>query len=328
MKEYDFRPLDKVANPNPLPPGINANKTKLPVFGVVIIACGIILLAVMGVVMLGASIADVLLLYGTLFGAGYVLFRWSRAHKFRRARILSFAAANELEYRERVIPEGMNGLIFDEGRDKTIEEQLLFPDGMEIGRYSYVTGHGKNQQTHSYSYIRVSLFRHLPNMVLDAKKNNLWKFTNLPDSFDPSQQLRLEGDFNEHFNLYVPKEYEQDALYVFTPDVMQALIENGKEYDIEVVDDKLYFYTPSKIDLASQVNLQNALTMVNIVSSEFTHQSNRYSDDRVIANHSGAKVAESGQRLKKTLNPFFIVIVMIVIGYFLLQFIPLILDTM
>ncbi|MEO7546479.1 MAG: hypothetical protein ABIT21_09370 [Terrimesophilobacter sp.] len=76
----------------------------------------------------------------------------------------------------------------------------------------------------------------VPNMILDAKSNNfLW--TNLPQNFSRNQVLSLEGDFDKHFTLYCPKEYEHDALYVFTPDLMTRLIDHAAGYDVELVDD-------------------------------------------------------------------------------------------
>ena len=42
-----------------------------------------------------------------------------------------------------------------------------------------------------------------------------------------TQVLSLEGDFDRYFTLYCPKEYERDALYVFTPDLMALLDRRG-----------------------------------------------------------------------------------------------------
>ena len=78
-------------------------------------------------------------------------------------------------------------------------------------------------------------------MVLDARSNNgLFGGTNLPSQFSKDQILSLEGDFSEYFTLYCPREYERDALYVFTPDLMALLIDQTSTFDVEIVDDWMF----------------------------------------------------------------------------------------
>ena len=58
--------------------------------------------------------------------------------------------------------------------------------------------------------------------MLDARSNNgLFGGTNLPSQFNKDQILILEGDFNEYFTLYCPREYDRDERMV--PAVAAAL---------------------------------------------------------------------------------------------------------
>lgn len=150
----------------------------------------------------------------------------------RRAKLLKFAARNQMQYIYDAGDPGYAGMVFDEGHSRSLNDAFRLPDGVEIGNYTYVTGSGKHSQTHTWGYAKVKLPRRLPHMVLDAKGNNMWRFSNLSDAIDRSQVLKLEGDFNTYFTLYAPQAYERDALYVFTPDVMAAMIDHGKQYDI------------------------------------------------------------------------------------------------
>lgn len=54
-----------------------------------------------------------------------------------------------------------------------------------------------------------------------------------------SQRLGLEGDFNRFFDVYCPNGYERDALYLLTPDVMAALVDGARGFDVEIIDDRL-----------------------------------------------------------------------------------------
>jgi hypothetical protein len=231
------------------------------------------------------------------------------------ARLNKFALVNGLSFRYDKTPAGYKGLIFDNGSERQVTESLLFPDGLEIGNFKYVTGSGKNRSTHTFGFARIALTRHLPNMVLDARQNNFLGMSNLPDSFHSSQRLNLEGDFNEHFDLYVPKEYERDALYVFTPDVMQALIDHGKRYDIEVVDNELFIYVPRRIDLKSQTSLEDILGVVDAIHAELKDQTKRYADERLAGVPKGTAVAEAGRRLKHGVNPFAIGLLVVYLFY-------------
>lgn len=91
----------------------------------------------------------------------------------------------------------------------------------------------------SFRGIDITLPKPLPHMYLDAHAND--NFWSRPSSmyFKTSQRLRLEGNFNKHFQLYVPEGYEVMALSVLTPDVMYVLQTYASEYDIEFYDYRL-----------------------------------------------------------------------------------------
>lgn len=238
----------------------------------------------------------------------------TRAQLKRRAKLYKFAAANGLEFRYDTADPGYPGMIFDEGDSRTIQEALLFKDGTEIGNYQYSTGSGKSRQTHSWGYVRIKLTRRLPNMVLDSRKNNFLG-SNLPDTFSRGQTLSLEGDFNNYFTLYAPKEYERDALYVFTPDVMAAVIDTGQAYDMEVIDDNLMLYMPGLVALNSEIKLKMLLGIVEKIGTELRDQSHYYADERV-GDRAMNIVAEPGRRLKSGVGIGTIVVFAFFILYF------------
>jgi hypothetical protein len=142
-------------------------------------------------------------------------------------------------------------------------------------------------------------------MVLDARKNNLFgsRQTNLPSGLRGNQVMQLEGNFNDYFTLYVPKGYERDALYVFTPDVMAALVDFGALYDMEVVDDNLFFYSQNEVTIDREDELTKLITILNTVSTEIIEQSDYYTDERV-GDRAANVIAEPGRRLKKRAGIF------------------------
>jgi hypothetical protein len=238
----------------------------------------------------------------------------------KRAALYKFAAVNKLHFIYDVTDPGYAGMIFDEGHSRSIQEALMFNDGTEIGNYQYAIGSGKSRQDHYWGYVRIKLARHLPNMVLDARKNNLFgSLSNLPDSFSRKQTLSLEGDFDKYFTLYAPKEYERDALYVFTPDVMATMIDAGQAYDMEVIDDHLMLYIPGRVVLNSEAQLAPLRSIVEKIGSELRDQSHYYADERV-GDRTMNIVAEPGRRLKSGVGIGAIVIFVIFILYFIFTF--------
>jgi hypothetical protein len=215
-----------------------------------------------------------------------------------QAKLARMAIANGMATRFNVPDPNYNGLYFQHGDDRKLLELLeVTENGSLIGTYKYTTGSGRSRSVHTLCFARTTLTRRLPHIVLDNVKNNFWKFTNLPTIFSSDQKLSLEGDFNNTFTLYAPKEYERDALYVFTPDVMLAFIESGYDIDAEIVDNHLYVYFDGHYSLENEQFLGSVYNIIQKLGHEVEQQSNYYSDERV-ASHAINAVGTQGQRLK------------------------------
>lgn len=236
----------------------------------------------------------------------------------RAIQLTNFAAANDMVYTHDAPFDYRDGLIFREGHSQKYVD-LLRADGhyfTEIGNYEYITGSGKSQQTHRYGYVRIKLPRRLPNMVLDAKSNNLFgRISNLPSSFRRDQVLHLEGNFDNYFTLYAPEEYKVDALYVFTPDVMQALIDTAGKYDCEVIDDDFYIYTQPSFNLTNRQHFEQIIAIVQTLKPELLKQSINYSDENV-GNRAENTIAPAGARLRTRMSVTMIISIIFFVIYF------------
>ena len=247
-----------------------------------------------------------------LGGFGFPRGWWEAALQLTR-----FAAANGLEYlHER--PAAHSGSIFQVGSARTVERAMRAATGRptEVGTYRYAieSGSGENRSTtiHRWGYVAIRLDRNLPHMVLDAGSNDRSLFgvrsSNLPVSFDRSQVLHLEGDFDQHFTLYAPKEYERDALYVFTPDLMALLIDETGDFDVEIVDDWMFIYSARPFNLLSPDTYERMRRIVATVGAKTLRQTARYADERV-GDPLVNQVAPQGRRLKRRTSVFATVIV-------------------
>lgn len=228
-----------------------------------------------------------------------------------RVRSHRFAVANGLIYEPQSPAPSYPGLIFGLGSSRGVTDHFRTHDGryLDFGNYSYTTGSGKSRTTHRWGFLALHLDRSLPHMVLDSKRNNgLLGGTNLPSIFSKDQVLSLEGDFNEHFTLYCPREYERDALYVFTPDLMALLIDEAAPFDVEIVDQWLFVYSSRVFPLADPATYQRLLGIVDTVGAKTLSQTDRYVDERVGA-FAPNIVAPQGQRLRRGVSVLGIIMI-------------------
>ncbi|HUG50630.1 MAG TPA: hypothetical protein VLZ78_06500 [Terrimesophilobacter sp.] len=217
--------------------------------------------------------------------------RWTRLDRFARANGLTFLPSAVPAY---------PGAIFGLGQGRLATDHLATATGryLDLGNYRYSTGSGDDRTTHQWGFLALKLDRVLPHILLDAKANNgLFGTSTLPISFDRAQVLSLEGDFDRYFTLYCPKDYERDALYVFTPDLLALLIDESRHFDVEIVDDWMFVYSTTRFDMTDPGTLRRLFRIVDTVGAKTLRQTARYSDER----GSGGIVAPAGRRLRRGL---------------------------
>lgn len=169
-----------------------------------------------------------------------------------------------------------------------------FPNpSLQIAIASY-TG-GKNDPKgprHSFRFLQMRLSRALPHVMIDARKNG-----RLRSVLPGTQRLSLEGDFDRYFTTYVPRGYERDALQLLTPDVMVCLIDHGRNWDIEIIEDRLVVASSRFRRSSDRAEATAMLLFAELVGAELGHQAATYSDPR--AAHPRTQVAEAGRRLRR-----------------------------
>jgi hypothetical protein len=258
-----------------------------------------------------SSVLTTLLVFGgvTVIIAIGVRGSWRGGGKWSRwLRLARFAQANGMTFSPMQGNPSYPGEIFQLGRDRVALDHLCTASGrfLDLGNYRWITGSGKSQQTHTWGFLALSLDRNMPNIVLDSKANNSIFGSNLPDTLDRHQILHLEGDFDRYFTLYCPAEYEQDALYIFTPDLMALLIDEAAPYDVELVDDWMFVYSSHPFDMTDPAVLQRLFTIADTVGTKALDQTEHYADARV-GNADANIVAPQGARLKRGVSVLAIV---------------------
>ncbi|GAA4161492.1 hypothetical protein GCM10022286_19170 [Gryllotalpicola daejeonensis] len=256
--------------------------------GVIAVAAAIVLTIVFNVFGVDSgwahSLIGVSIIVAVCCGIGIFIW-WGGDYKSQTdLRLTWVGAANGFFYK----PEGLTSVdtvLLHHGSDLTGRRFFWKSDGQEFGTLEYTTGSGKNSHTHRWHYVAAHLPAPLPHMMLDAKANDFLG-SDLPESFARTQRLSLEGDFDKHFTLYAPVEYQQDALYVFTPDVMAALIDYAADYNVEIVDDGIIFFATPGLDYENPRDWIEADRLLNAALPKIAARASRYLDE-----HAGAQQA-------------------------------------
>lgn len=259
---------------------------------------------------------------------GFFFVRYLQTAVNTRVRLWHFARSNGLEYRSEMPLANLKGAAFRRGdfqkarisdvlRDKYARLPWL------VGRFQFTIGEGKKQQTYARHFVRLTLNRRMPHIALQSRGNALTNsgvLALLEINFKQNQRLKLEGNFNKYFDVYVPKEYERDALYIFTPDLMQKLLDVAKGCDIEIVDDTAYIYS-RELHFEKPGALEELLGAIDYLSAKLDRQTERYRDEKAIKNEtkrqpSKGTIAAGGQELTAAFDPWPIISGLLIVGFF------------
>jgi len=270
-----------------VPPGSPVAKAK-PLRGTAITGAVALVVAVAGTTALASAgvsngflgfLLTAAFIVAACCGIALLIRRGSRNTGVTDQRLDWVAAANGFFHNPSGLP-AVDTMLLHAGHDVDGKHFFWNAAGDEFGSISYTTGSGKSQSAHHWHYVAARLPAPLPRMVLDATSNNFLG-TDLPQGFARDQHVELEGDFDKHFTLYAPLEYQQDALYVFTPDVMASFIDNASRFNVEIIDDTVIFLAQPGADYRRPEPWFEAEQLFATAIAELKQRASRYLDDRV-----------------------------------------------
>ena len=148
-----------------------------------------------------------------------------------------FAAANGYAYDAEGSAEGLDGSLFHDGHTKEVEDIVsgyYLEHPLRLFTYHYTIGSGKHKRSFHHMVFELSFDTHLPRILVRSRKQNF--------RFDHPNEVRLEGNFSDHFEFGVDEQYEIEALQVFTPDFMAYLLDLPQPLSIELIGNKLFLY--------------------------------------------------------------------------------------
>ncbi|MFU8947224.1 hypothetical protein ACLRGF_10890 [Mycetocola zhadangensis] len=184
------------------------------------------------------AICGLFLIAGGTLGWAAVRLWSQRGTPERHYRLAWFATQNGMSYTPGPMP-GTHITPWTQRGALTLTRVMRPLNGtpIEFANYELRSGSAGSTNTGFGGICSIRLPSSLPHILLQSHSDRPALASAAPAR---SQVLSLEGDFDKHFTLYCPEGYEQDALYLFTPDVMAHLIDRVHGFDVEIIDDWMF----------------------------------------------------------------------------------------
>ncbi len=183
-----------------------------------------------------------------------------------------FCAERGHVFRDRVDNPPISGLLFRSTKHVVMEGVIDALDTDAPFTFARVIARGRRR---GIKVIMLPLPRPVPNMVLLSSTGGVLK--RLGVALRESQRLSVEGDFHSRFTLYCPSQYQRDALYVFSPDLLARLVDSADGCDVEIVDNRVLIYAPARA-FSKPGQLAELPRLARHLHEKFARQTRRYRD--------------------------------------------------
>lgn len=175
-----------------------------------------------------------------------------RAH---RVLLKEFATLNKFKFERVGDPRLLEGTVFKQGHSHRMYQVVrgtFIHHPFTLFTFEYATGSGNQAREYASTILELDLEKQLPHIVMVSKyhKQRSTLAMVMPivhagsDGFpmhtDGTTELSVEGTFYKYFDLHITSGHELEALEIFTPDLMEDLINDASKYSMEMVDDKIY----------------------------------------------------------------------------------------
>lgn len=226
-------------------------------------------------------------------------FLWSE--RVRNQAIKNFALLNGLEpVAEIIILQYLPPSIQSTGTRRSIKNSYsMLLNDRQVYMFDLKCNEGRT--TYFYSVALFQTIKNFPHIFLDGRKNGKNR------TFKSWQKLQLEGDFNNHFDLYLEKGAHIETLSLLSPDVMQTLVDSAELYDVEIYGNHIALITWDT-SIYTKSNMDRLLDCLKAMLQEV-----RASPRIVVTENSNLTSKPSGlKRRSRIFSSVFAVIVIVI----------------
>ncbi len=173
--------------------------------------------------------------------------------KMKKAFMQSFAQANGYSYEEQGNIDEFKAPYLAMGHSQGATHILRGNYAncpIVLFEFNTTIGYGKHAKYITFTVFEITYKTDLRHIFL-ARKNGFFDtgfFEGASLESKVGRPLKLEGDFGKYFTLYVPEDYEIEALQIFTPEIMVKFIDIGNKFSFEFIDNKLFIYAKKTLN--------------------------------------------------------------------------------
>lgn len=184
--------------------------------------------------------------------------------------LAAFADANGLGFARRSPTPLYPGLIFDLGWTRWVDNHVFslggaFADAGQLGyEVTRETG-GYMPRPMAWNFAVFRLPRPMPHMVLDSKVGATRFGWSLPVSFSRKQKVPIEGRAERHFQLYAAQGHGGEAQTVFSPGLLDTLVDRQLMMILEIVDQWLFCYSQRSLHIIQPATWQDLSAVEDLV---------------------------------------------------------------
>ncbi len=208
-------------------------------------------------VLIGILIILIVLYFASLF-LPFVRNKLSLLSKQRMVAI-NFAKRNNFSYIDKALPSyGDFNPSLEGGGVFARKEQIIkgWYEGLPFQTYVYTYRSiiPNRAARISLRVYQVTLPKRLPHIFLATKRGIGTSLkTNTLIHFDDKQRFELEGDFNNYFITYSHPRHRTETLSILAPNVMETLTKTNKDFNVEIIGDQLFLYSPNYLFYKEEV---------------------------------------------------------------------------
>ena len=159
-----------------------------------------------------------------------------------------FAKLNGWQYKSNSDPSQESGIMFRQGHSRHISycvEGVVDGRNFRVFNYNFTIGYGKESKIYCYTVFSFKFDGTFPHIYLNNKANSY--------SIRVGESIPLPSEFEKSFSLSAPKEYEIEALEIFTPDVLASLLDNKFGHDVEFINQEMLIFSDEQINRSEEL---------------------------------------------------------------------------
>ena len=208
---------------------------------------------ILGLIAVVVAIRLPIVLFGYAFiGLGvYIFIQAAKRQQNLHNAVAAFSAEHGLSYAPRAFMRDVDGVIFDPKDVASMGAPAydIIGGSLDSLPYKYfrtfqTIGAGDQAQRFGFTVLRASFETAKPRFLLLSKSNE-----SVINQFDIKlTPLKVEGDFNKHFDLYCQPGQEALVLQIFNPGLMADCIDQFSDFSIELTPANFYIYQPYASD--------------------------------------------------------------------------------